>query len=110
MYEDGQLVDSMVVVVGKPKYPTPMMTAYVRFASLNPYWYVPPDLAAERIAPKVLSRASLSRRAWVPGAVGLEPRRADHRPSDDRLEGGRRRARKRCYPPIAGARTIRWGG
>jgi murein L,D-transpeptidase YcbB/YkuD len=46
----------MVVVVGKPKYPTPMMTAYIRFASLNPYWFVPPDLAAERIAPNVLKQ------------------------------------------------------
>jgi murein L,D-transpeptidase YcbB/YkuD len=46
----------MVVVVGKPKYPTPMMSAYVRYASLNPYWFVPPDLAAERIAPKVLKQ------------------------------------------------------
>jgi L,D-transpeptidase YcbB len=55
-YEDGQQLDSMVVVVGKPKYPTPMLTAYIRFASLNPYWYVPPDLAAERIAPNVLKR------------------------------------------------------
>ena len=44
----------MRVVVGKPKNPTPMMAAYIRFASLNPYWYVPPDLAAERIAPNVL--------------------------------------------------------
>jgi len=56
MFEGGRMVDSMVVVVGKPKYPTPMMTAYIRFASLNPYWYVPPDLAAERIAPNVLKR------------------------------------------------------
>src|SRR5207248_8380715 len=56
MYDKGELVDSMVVVVGKPKYPTPMMTAYVRFASLNPYWFVPPDLAAERIAPNVIKR------------------------------------------------------
>jgi murein L,D-transpeptidase YcbB/YkuD len=55
-YEDGKQVDSMVVVVGKPKYPTPMMTAYVRFASLNPYWWVPSDLAAERIAPNVVKR------------------------------------------------------
>ena len=54
--EGGKVVDSMVVVVGKPKYPTPMMTAYIRFASLNPYWFVPPDLAAERIAPRVLKR------------------------------------------------------
>jgi L,D-transpeptidase YcbB len=56
MFEDGKPVDSMVVVVGKPKYPTPMITAYIRFASLNPYWYVPPDLAAERIAPNVVKR------------------------------------------------------
>jgi murein L,D-transpeptidase YcbB/YkuD len=46
----------MRVVVGKPKYPTPMMAAHVRFAALNPYWYVPPDLAAERIAPNVQKR------------------------------------------------------
>jgi murein L,D-transpeptidase YcbB/YkuD len=56
MYANGQLVDSMRVVVGKPKYPTPMMTAWIRFASLNPYWYVPPDLAAERIAPNTVKR------------------------------------------------------
>jgi murein L,D-transpeptidase YcbB/YkuD len=54
MYEGGAVVDSMRVVVGKPKYPTPMMTAYIRFAALNPYWYVPADLTAERIAPNVV--------------------------------------------------------
>jgi L,D-transpeptidase YcbB len=53
-YENGRIVDSMRVVVGKPKNPTPMMAALIRFTSLNPYWYVPPDLAAERIAPNVL--------------------------------------------------------
>jgi murein L,D-transpeptidase YcbB/YkuD len=55
-YENGQQLDSMNVVVGKAKYPTPMMTALIRFASLNPYWFVPPDLAAERIAPNVVKR------------------------------------------------------
>jgi murein L,D-transpeptidase YcbB/YkuD len=45
MYDGGKPVDSMVVVVGKPKWPTPMLTAYIRYAALNPYWYVPPDLA-----------------------------------------------------------------
>jgi len=56
MVDDQKIVDSMRVVVGKPKYPTPMMTAWVRFAALNPYWYVPPDLASERIAPNVMKR------------------------------------------------------
>ena len=45
MYDNGRPVDSMVVVVGKTKYPTPMLAAYIRYAALNPYWYVPPDLA-----------------------------------------------------------------
>ncbi|WP_237219799.1 L,D-transpeptidase family protein [Sphingomonas arenae] len=54
MMENGQVVDSMRVVVGKPVQPTPMMAALIRFTSLNPYWNVPPDLAAERVAPFVL--------------------------------------------------------
>ena len=54
MMDNREAVDSMRVVVGKPIYPTPMMAAYVRFANLNPYWYVPADLAAERIAPNVV--------------------------------------------------------
>jgi murein L,D-transpeptidase YcbB/YkuD len=53
MMENGQVVDSMRVVVGKPAQPTPMMAALIRYTSLNPYWNVPPDLAAERIAPNV---------------------------------------------------------
>jgi len=49
MYENGKPVDSMVVVVGKPKWPTPMLAAYIRYAALNPYWYVPSDLAGEDV-------------------------------------------------------------
>ena len=55
MYENGEVVDFMRVVVGKPIYPTPMMSAYIRYTALNPYWYVPADLGAERIAPNVVS-------------------------------------------------------
>jgi murein L,D-transpeptidase YcbB/YkuD len=54
MYDHGRVVDQMRVVVGKPIYPTPMMAAMIRFTALNPYWQVPADLAAERIAPNVV--------------------------------------------------------
>jgi murein L,D-transpeptidase YcbB/YkuD len=54
MVENGQTVDMMRVVVGKPVYPTPMMAALIRYTSLRPYWNVPSDLAAERIAPNVV--------------------------------------------------------
>jgi murein L,D-transpeptidase YcbB/YkuD len=54
MYADGRVVDEMRVVVGKPHQQTPMMAATIKFTALNPYWQVPADLAAERIAPNVV--------------------------------------------------------
>jgi murein L,D-transpeptidase YcbB/YkuD len=56
MYDGAKAVDSMVVVVGKPKWPTPLLTAYIRYAALNPYWYVPPDLAPEDVAQYVVKQ------------------------------------------------------
>ena len=56
MYENGRPVDSMVVVVGKPKWQTPMLTAYIRYAALNPYWYVPSDLAGEDVGQFVVKQ------------------------------------------------------
>lgn len=56
MYQDGRPVDSMKVVVGKPSDPTPPMAALVRYAVFRPYWNVPPDLVAHRMAPKVLKQ------------------------------------------------------
>ncbi|HXG99017.1 MAG TPA: L,D-transpeptidase family protein [Sphingomicrobium sp.] len=54
MYENGKVVDWMRVVVGKPAQPTPMMAALIRYTSVNPYWNLPSDLVAERIAPNVV--------------------------------------------------------
>ena len=54
MVDNGRTVDMMRVVVGKPHQPTPMMAALIRYTSLNPYWNVPADLAAERVAPFVV--------------------------------------------------------
>ena len=58
MYENGQVVDSMRVVAGKPTpaAQTPMMNAFIRFAVLNPYWNAPADIAAHNLAPNVLKR------------------------------------------------------
>jgi murein L,D-transpeptidase YcbB/YkuD len=54
MYEDGQVVDSMRVVAGKPQSQTPMMNALIRYVALNPYWNVPPETASHNLAPKIL--------------------------------------------------------
>jgi murein L,D-transpeptidase YcbB/YkuD len=53
-YENGQVRDTMRVVVGKPSEPTPMMAGVVRFAMVNPYWNIPPDLVRKRVATGVL--------------------------------------------------------
>ena len=56
MFEQGRIVDSMKVVVGKPTAPTPMIAGLISTAVLNPYWNVPPDLVRERIAYNVLKK------------------------------------------------------
>ncbi|MFL6734361.1 MAG: L,D-transpeptidase family protein [Sphingomicrobium sp.] len=55
MVEDGQVVDSMRVIVGKSDNATPTLQSTLYYATLNPYWYVPPELARSAIAPRVLA-------------------------------------------------------
>jgi murein L,D-transpeptidase YcbB/YkuD len=56
MYENGRVVDSMKVVVGKADNQTPLIAGHLRNAILNPYWNVPVDLARARIATNVLDK------------------------------------------------------
>jgi murein L,D-transpeptidase YcbB/YkuD len=68
MYENGQVVDSMRVVAGRPDpiAQTPMMNAFIRYAALNPYWNSPADITARRLAPKVVKggRAYLKEKGY----------------------------------------------
>ena len=56
MVEDGRIADSMKVIVGKPSTQTPVLASVIYYATLNPYWNVPPDLAQNLIAKRVLSQ------------------------------------------------------
>jgi len=56
MWENGRKVDEMKVVVGKAESATPMMAAYIKYVSANPYWNVPPDLVKNLIAPRIVSQ------------------------------------------------------
>jgi murein L,D-transpeptidase YcbB/YkuD len=55
-YENGKVVDSMNVIVGSAETQTPMMAAELSYVQLNPYWNVPPDLAANLVAKRVLEQ------------------------------------------------------
>ena len=55
MYEDGQSVGSMKVVVGdkdKLGLPTPIIASSMHYAIANPYWHVPPHLI-RKMAPSI---------------------------------------------------------
>jgi hypothetical protein len=54
MMEDGAVVDTMKVVVGKPEMKTPLLAGTLRQVTFNPYWNVPVDLAASNVAQNVL--------------------------------------------------------
>ena len=102
MYEDGQLVDTMRVIVGKPTHQTPMMAAFVRYAVLNPYWNVPPDLVRERIAPNVLDQGLgylRERRYQLLSGFGPDAREVDPSTVDwQAVAAGREELRVRQLP------------
>ena len=58
MIEDGRIVDSMKVVVGKagPHTQTPMMASTIYYETLNPYWHVSPELVRSLTAKNVLQQ------------------------------------------------------
>jgi murein L,D-transpeptidase YcbB/YkuD len=58
MIQDGRIVDSMKVAVGKPgeKTQTPMLASTIYYATVNPYWHVSGDLVRSLIAKNVLEQ------------------------------------------------------
>jgi murein L,D-transpeptidase YcbB/YkuD len=58
MIEDGRIVDSMKVIVGRsdPTTQTPMLASTIYYATLNPYWHVSPDMVRSLIARNVLDQ------------------------------------------------------
>jgi murein L,D-transpeptidase YcbB/YkuD len=104
MYENGQVVDSMRVVAGRPDpiAQTPMMNAYIRYIALNPYWNSPADITAKRLAPTILKegRAYFRNRGyellsdWSDHARVIDPMSIDWRA----VAAGRVQARLRQKP------------
>lgn len=95
VYEDGRLVDSMKVIVGQPTQQTPMLAGYIRYAALNPYWYLPPDLTRLRVAEPALKRGPSFVKAsrfevlsdYSANARTLDPKEVDWKAvADGRLE------------------------
>ncbi len=56
MIEDGNVVDSMKVIVGKPSGATPIIASTIHYVTFNPVWHIPQDIARVRVAPVVIKR------------------------------------------------------
>lgn len=53
--EDGRTVLSMAAIVGEDERQTPVFSDVMQLLEFNPYWNIPPSIAAEEIGPKVLA-------------------------------------------------------
>jgi murein L,D-transpeptidase YcbB/YkuD len=56
MLEDGKVVDSMKVIVGKKSGATPVVASTMHYVTFNPVWHIPQDIARVRVAPVVIKR------------------------------------------------------
>jgi len=55
LYENGVPVDSMKVIVGSKKLPTPLISSMMYYIVYNPYWNAPDHLVRGPIAQKTLA-------------------------------------------------------
>ena len=96
-------VDSMVVVVGKPKYPMPMLGGLDPLRLLQSLSVCAARPCRRRIAPYVLKqRPPISQPPGATQVIATGTTTEDHRPDDGRLAGGRRRHDRGVHPPEAG--------
>jgi murein L,D-transpeptidase YcbB/YkuD len=48
---DGKMIWSTRIVIGKPEMPTPIMTAEMKYITINPTWNVPPSIVNHEYLP-----------------------------------------------------------
>jgi murein L,D-transpeptidase YcbB/YkuD len=63
--EDGQLIQTMGVITGKPNHPTPIFSDTVELIVLNPYWNVPKSIIQKEMIPKLLRNPNAMARQGI---------------------------------------------
>jgi murein L,D-transpeptidase YcbB/YkuD len=84
MYENGQPVDSMKLVVGMDAYRTPLIASVIYYTTFNPYWHAPDHLVRKAIAPNALRSSTYLKSKgyevlseWSPNAKVIPPSEVD---------------------------------
>ncbi len=56
--ENGALIQTMRVITGTPKHPTPIFSDTVELIVLNPYWNIPKSIIQKEMIPKLLRNSN----------------------------------------------------
>jgi L,D-transpeptidase YcbB len=59
---DGEQVWKTRIVIGKPGMPTPIMTAMMKFITVNPIWHVPPSIINREYLPAMAQDPTVMQR------------------------------------------------
>ena len=102
MFENGQPVDSMKVIVGTKEFPTPLVASTIYYITLNPYWDSPDHLVKRAIAPNVVrqgfgylkSRGYEVMADWTDNSAVIPPDQIDWKA----VAAGRKQIRVRQKP------------
>jgi murein L,D-transpeptidase YcbB/YkuD len=66
LWQGSEMIGRWAVVVGKTKSPTPVFRAQVTGVTFNPWWEIPPSIAAESVAGMIAGRpAEAARKGYV---------------------------------------------
>ncbi len=66
LWQGREMIGRWAVIVGKTKSPTPVFRAQVTGVTFNPWWEIPPSIAAEGIASMIAKRpADAARQGYV---------------------------------------------
>ena len=83
-YEDANIIQSMRVVTGSKKNPTPIFSENIKTIVLNPYWNIPTSIIQNEMIPKLLKNKNAMKRqnieirnGWGPKAKKISPRTVD---------------------------------
>jgi len=63
--EDGKLIQTMRVITGKPRHPTPIFSDTVEMIVLNPYWNIPKSIIQKEMIPKLMRNPNAMARKGI---------------------------------------------
>jgi L,D-transpeptidase YcbB len=62
VFHDGKRIWKTKIVIGKPDMPTPIMTAMMKFITVNPIWHVPPSIINREYLPAMAEDPTVMQR------------------------------------------------